>query len=360
MSHTLSTHRYLVLAESSFGPLTSKTANSAIRYLPDRIVAVLDTVTAGRTVNDVLGFGGGIPVVGTLEAGLAGRPTALLVGIAPQGGQLPEAWRPVLLQAIGAGLEIVSGLHFYLGDDAELAERAAARGVAILDLRKPPDDLPVSHGKARLIEALTVLTVGTDCNIGKMTAALQIRDALRARGTRVGFAATGQTGILIEGRGIAVDSVVSDFIAGASERLVLEAAEGNDVVLVEGQGSLTHPGYSGVTMGLLHGSLPDAMILCHMPSRTSPYGGNGAYNWMPLTSVADTIRLNEAALAPLRPAKVIGVSLNTWDLSDAEALDAVRRLEDETGLPVTDPVRYDPAPLVDAVLAAGERKRAAR
>jgi uncharacterized NAD-dependent epimerase/dehydratase family protein len=354
--HTLATHRYLILAESYFGPLTSKTANSAIRYLPERIVAVLDSTQAGRTVHDVLGFGGAIPVVGTIEEGLRDDPTALLVGIAPQGGQLPDSWRGVLAAAITAGLDVVSGLHFYLGDDPELAALADRAGVEIHDLRKPPEGLPVAHGLARDVEPLTVLTVGTDCNIGKMTAALQVRNALRERGARVGFAATGQTGILIEGWGIAVDSVVADFIAGAAERLVLQACDGNDIVLVEGQGSLVHPGYSGVTMGLVHGTLPDAMILCHLPSRTHPYGGNGAYSWMPLPPVPDAIRLCEAVVEPLKPSRVIAVSLNTWDLTDAQARDAIARTQDETGLPATDPVRFDPAPLVDAVLGEQARK----
>ena len=353
-------YRYLVLADGHFGPQTSKTANSAVRYLPERVVGVIDSRHAGRSVGEVLGFGGTIPVVGSLEEGLRLGATALLVGIAPQGGRLPEEWRALLVATMEAGLHLVSGLHVHLGDDAELAAVAARRGVRIHDLRKPPADLPVSRGKARQVEALVVHTVGTDCNIGKMTAALQIRDALRARGTRVGFAATGQTGILIEGWGTAVDAVVADFIGGAAEQLVLRAAEGNDVVLVEGQGSLVHPGYSGVTLGLLHGSMPDAMILCHQPSRACPYGGNGAYTWMRLPSVTEMIRLNEQAIAPLRESRVIGVCLNTWDLSDSEARDAVRRTEDETGLPATDPVRFDPAPLVEATLAAAARKAAGR
>jgi uncharacterized NAD-dependent epimerase/dehydratase family protein len=356
----LKEYRYLILAEGHFGPLTSKTANSAIRYLPERVAGVLDSRHAGRTVGEVLGFGGGIPVLASLEEGLGRGATALLVGIAPQGGRLPEEWRPVLRGAMEAGLHVVSGLHVHLSDDPELARVAAEHGVRIHDLRKPPAEIPVSRGRAREVEALVVHTVGTDCNIGKMTAALQLRDALRGRGTRVGFAATGQTGILIEGWGIAVDAVVADFIGGAAEHLVLAAAPGNDVVLVEGQGSLVHPGYSGVTLGLLHGSMPDAMILCHQPSRTCPYGGNGAYTWMRLPSVSEMIRLNEQAIAPLRESRVIGVSLNTWDLSDAEARDAIARTEDETGLPATDPVRFDPAPLTDAVLAAHRGKVEAR
>jgi uncharacterized NAD-dependent epimerase/dehydratase family protein len=349
-------HRYLVLAEAHFGPQTSKTANSALRYLPERVVGVVDARHAGKSVQSVLGFGGGIPVVAGMEEGLRLGPTALLIGIAPQGGGLPGAWRPAIETAIDAGLDVVSGLHAHLGDDPSLSARARAAGVRLWDLRKPPANLPVGTGLARHLEAFTVLTVGSDCNIGKMTAALQVRDALRARGTRIGFAPTGQTGILIEGWGIAVDAVVADFVAGAAERLVLQAAEGNEVVLVEGQGSLIHPGYSGVTLGLLHGSMPDAMILCHQPSRTCVYGSGGAYAWVDLPPLPRMIGICEAAIEPLRESRVIGISLNTSDLDEASAREAVERAQRETGLPTTDPVRFGGDVLAEAVLHAAERK----
>ena len=355
----LSSYRYLVVAEAQFGPLTSKTANSAVRFIPERLVGVLDSTQAGRTVQDILGFGGDLPIVGSLREGLALGPTALLIGIAPQGGGLPNSWRPMLRDALSAGLHIVSGLHSHLGDDPELRALAAEQGVQIHDLRKPPPDLPVSTGKARLVDAYTVLTVGTDCNIGKMTGGLRIREAVAARGARVGFAATGQTGILIEGWGIAVDAVVADFVGGAAERLVLQAAEGNDVVIVEGQGSLVHPGYSGVTLGLLHGAMPDAQILCHQPTRKCPYGGGNAYNWMPLPDIREMIRICEDAMAPLRPSPVIGISLITFDLDDAKAREVIERTAAETGLPVTDPVRYGADVLAEAILSGANAKRAA-
>jgi uncharacterized NAD-dependent epimerase/dehydratase family protein len=348
----MESYRYLILTEGSFGPHTSKTANSAIRYIPERVAGVLDSTHAGRSVQDVIGIGGEIPIVGTLEDGLALEPTALLIGIAPTGGALPAEWRSTLLGAVDAGLNLVSGLHFHLADDAEIAQRAAERGVEIHDLRRPPADLPVATGRAREVEPLVVHTVGTDCNIGKMTAALEIRRGLETEGVRVGFAATGQTGILIEGWGIAVDAVIADFIAGAAERLVLRAAEDADVVLVEGQGSLVHPGYSGVTLGLLHGSMPDALVLCHQPSRRCPYGSSGGYGWMTLPSVPEMISLCEGAIRPLKEARVIAVALNTWDLSDEEARAAIERISAETGLPTTDPVRYGPEPLVEAIQAA--------
>ncbi|HEX8850392.1 MAG TPA: DUF1611 domain-containing protein [Gemmatimonadaceae bacterium] len=344
--------RYLVLAEGKFGPMTSKTANGCIRYSPERVVAVLDSTQAGKTAQQVIGFGGDIPVVATVEDGMRRQPNALLIGIAPTGGQFPEEWRPLMRAAISNGLEIWSGLHTFIGDDAEFAALAKRHGVAIHDLRKPPEDLPVAAGRVRDVDATIVLTVGTDCNIGKMTASLQLRDGLRKRGCRVAFAGTGQTGILIEGWGISVDAVIADFIAGAAERLTIDAAKDADIVLVEGQGSLVHPGYSGVTYGLMHGSLPHAMIMCAQPSRTAINN----QPWVKIPPLKDLIAFHERALEPLRPSTTIAVALNTFDLSEQAARDAIARAEDETGLPATDPVRFDPAPIVDAI----ERFHAAR
>ncbi len=346
--------RFLVLADEKFGPMSSKTANGCIRYTPEQVVAVLDTTQAGRTAEQVLGFGGDIPVVGTFEEGLACKPNALLIGIAPTGGQLPPHWREWIRQGLENTLPIWNGLHTFLGDDPELAELSRKFATPIHDLRKSPHDLPVSSGRVvREVDATVVLTVGSDCNIGKMTASLQLRDALRSRGERVAFAGTGQTGILIEGWGIAVDAVVADFIGGAAERLVLEAAVNADIVLVEGQGSLIHPGYSGVTYGLIHGTMPHAFVFCHQPSRAHV----DKNPWVPIPPLRDLIRLHEQVVAHLRPAPVIAIALNTYDLSDADARDTIARTADETGLPTSDPVRYDPAPIADAVLAFHAARR---
>lgn len=349
--------RFLILAEGSFGPLTSKTANACIRYVPNDVVAVLDSTAAGRTADDVLGFGGAIPTVATFDAGMAYGPTALLIGIAPSGGQFPDAWRPVVLAALRNGLDVWSGLHTMLGDDTEFAAAARASGTVIRDLRRPPADLVVSKGRTKDCAATIVLTVGMDCNIGKMTTQLQLRDAMRAKGHRVNFAATGQTGILIEGRGIGVDAVVADFIGGAAEALTLEAAADADIVLVEGQGSIVHPSYSGVTLGLLHGTMPHAMVLCTQPSRTHVHG----VSWMKIPSVGEMIALYEAAARPLRESPVIAVALNTYDMSDTDARAAIAAVERETGLPATDTVRYHPQPLVEALAAFhGKRELVAR
>lgn len=349
--------RYLILADGDFDPETSKTANSVIRYQPDRVVAVLDRRTAGRTAQDVLGFGGPIPIVASMEEALVLGPTAVLIGIAPMGGRLPAEWRGWLADALDAGCDIVSGLHTFLADDPLLAERARATGRTITDIRRPPPDLPVGDGAARLTAAYRVLTVGTDCNVGKMTAQLQLVQGLRDAGLRTRFVATGQTGIMIEGWGIGVDAVVADFIAGAAERITLQGAEDADVVLVEGQGSLNHPGYSGVTLGLIHGACPDAMILCHQPSRTH-IGDYRDHAWLPIPPLPDYVRLYELVASAVHPSRVIGVALNTYDLDEAAARAACEQAARDTGLPATDPVRFGTGPLVEAIVAARAAGRA--
>lgn len=347
---------FVVLAEGRLGVETSKTAASVVRYLPERVAALVDSRFAGRTADEVLGFGGRIPVVATIGEALRASnpsPEALLIGIANRGGTLPDAHRPILLEAVDAGLDVWSGLHDRLADDPELAARAASRGVRLVDLRDPPPDLPVGTGLALDTSAFRVLTVGTDCNIGKMTASLEIRRALRDVGVEARFAGTGQTGIVIDGAGVPVDAVVADFISGATERITLEAARDAEVVLVEGQGALFHPGYSAVTLGLLHGSMPHAMILCWMPGRKGVYGGG--YGWLELPTPERAIAAYEEAMrwvAPHLGSRVIGLSANTYDLPEAEARQAVEAAGEATGLPSTDPVRFGAGALAAAVREA--------
>jgi uncharacterized NAD-dependent epimerase/dehydratase family protein len=305
-------------------------------------------------VQDVLGFGGTTPIVGSMREGLALGPTAVLIGIAPQGGRLPEEWREWLAEALDHGCDLWSGLHTFLSDDPILAAKARSNRRKLFDLRRPPADLPIASGLAKRVEPLVVLTVGTDCNVGKMTAQLQLTRRLNERGIRTRFVATGQTGIMIEGWGIAVDAVVADFIAGAAERLVLEGSRDADVVLVEGQGSINHPGYSGVTLGLLHGACPDALILCHQSSREY-IGDYREEAWLRIPPLAEYVRLYETMGSAVHPTKVIGISLNTYDLSEADALSQCERAARETGLPVTDPVRFDPGPLLDAIVGVRDR-----
>ena len=343
--------RFLILADGDFTPMTSKTANAVIRYRPDRVVGVVDRQQVGKTAQDVLGFGGAVPVIGSVKEGLARGFDVLLIGIAPQGGQLPAEWRGWILEAIEAGKEVWSGLHTFLSDDPALAAAAKKKGVRIWDIRRPPAKLPVATGAARDVAPFVVLTVGTDCNVGKMTAQLQLVDHLNARGVRTRFVPTGQTGIMIEGWGIGVDAVVADFIAGAAEELVLEGAKDADIVLVEGQGSINHPGYSGVTLGLLHGSCPDALLLCHQSSREF-IGDYRDASYVKIPPLSTYARWYEEIGGMVHPTKTIGVCLNTYDLDEAKARASCEAVAKETGLVATDPVRFDPAPLVDAILAA--------
>jgi uncharacterized NAD-dependent epimerase/dehydratase family protein len=345
--------RYLIHAENQFGTPAAKTGHSVIRYSAEHVAAVLDSTHAGERVVDVLGFGGDIPIVGTVEEGVARGADALLVGIAVAGGGLPDDVRATIKQAIDGGLEIWNGLHAFVEDDPVLGPLARERDVMLHDVRRPPDNLLVGAGRVRELSQTVVLAVGTDANIGKMTVMLQLRAALCERGSRASFAPTGQTGIFIEGWGVCIDAVVADFVAGASEAVTFQAAEGSDIVLVEGQGSILHPGYSGVSLGLLHGSLPHALIMCHQPSRKT-FRHNA---WLQIPPLADVIALHEAIAGPLRPARTIGVSLNTSDLTDDEARRAIETVARETGLPTTDPVRYDTAPLVNAILDFDAKRR---
>lgn len=337
-------HRIVILAEGSFGVLESKTATVLVRYLPDNVVAVIDSTKAGKDVYDVIGISQGIPIVRNLEEALQFKPTMLSIGIAPPGGELPSAWRVIIHEAICNGLHIMSGLHHFLSDDTELSDLAARHNVVLWDARKPPDNLPVATCKAADVNANVILTVGSDCRVGKMLSGIEITNAARERGLNAEFCPTGQNGIMVWGWGIAVDAVVSDFTAGAAEQIVLEGAKNHDLLIVEGQGSLVHPGYSGVTLSLLHGSMPDAMIFCHQPSRKEV-----ARYTVPLPSISEMIRHYEMLTAPIKPAKVIGLALNCFDLSEKDAEKAITVVEDETGLPATDVVRFGTGKLVDAI-----------
>jgi uncharacterized NAD-dependent epimerase/dehydratase family protein len=337
--------RFVILAEGSFGPQTSKMANALLRFAPAEAVAIIDSHRAGRTAQEVIGVGGGVPVVGSLADAMLLGPRELLIGIAPQGGALPDSYRPVIMEALGAGLDVWNGLHTLLGDDPAIRTLAADSGAILHDLRRAPADLTLAAGRVRESPATIVMSVGTDSSVGKMTSLLAVRPTIRPLGHRVAFAATGQTGILLEGRGIAVDAVIADFIAGAAERLTLAAARDADVVLVEGQGSLIHPAYSGVTLGLLHGAMPHAMVMCTQPSRTTI----NRQAWVSIPPLGEVVRLYEAMTESIRPAPVIAVALNTFDLTDAAAHEAIQRVRNETGLPTTDPVRFGAEPIAQAI-----------
>jgi uncharacterized NAD-dependent epimerase/dehydratase family protein len=334
--------RYAILAEGWFANHHAKTAHGLIAYGRDEVVAVIDSTLAGQTrrVLDVLpNLRRDAPIVGTLREALERAPTSILVGLAPAGGRLPEEWMDTLNEAADAGLEIVSGLHQRLAPDFP--------GAKVWDVREPPQDVPLFSGEGFTVEPKVALTVGTNSAIGKMTATLEVEIAARERGISTEFVATGQTGIVIAGWGICVDAVVSDFAAGAAEQLVLGAAETSpDLILVEGQGSIAHPAYSGVTTALLHGSCADCLILCADASDEDVFAG------VPRPDVEPVARLYERVAALVKPAPVVAVSTNTRGLDEDAAQSFIDRVAATTGLPAVDPVRYSVAPILDAVLRA--------
>ena len=347
--------RIAVLAEGGFDLLEAKTAVGVIRYGRDPVVAVADSRYTGRTAADIVGVGDDVPIVESVAAALAYKPNTLLLGTAPRGGVLPAAWRRQVVHAMREGLDIINGLHHFLEEDEELAGVARSCGVDLWDVRRVPDEHRVADTRAHQLESTVVLTVGSDCNVGKMSASLELDAAARRTGHRSAFVATGQTGIIIAGWGLAIDRVISDFAAGASEDLVMQGAEQGDIVFVEGQGSLVHPGYSGVTLSLIHGSAPDGMILCHQVTRTTIR----RYT-LPVPPLRDLVTLHEHATAHVKPSRVIGIALNTFGLDEAAAQQAIAAAADETGLPATDPVRYDVQPLLAAVEALHNRRKQQR
>ena len=330
--------RYAVLAEGRFANRHAKTAHGLVRYGKDEVVAVLDSTLAGRRVREVMPeLKRDAPVVGTLAEALAYSPTSILVGLAPAGGRLPEEWMETLRAAVDAGLEIVSGLHQRLAPEFP--------GKPVWDVREPPEDVPLFTGEGFGVGPKVALTVGTDSAIGKMTATLEVERAAREAGLDPAFVPTGQTGVVIAGWGLCVDAVVSDFVAGASERLVLQAAKAApDLILVEGQGSLGHPAYSGVTLGLLHGSCADCLILCAADPSEEVFRG------VPRPSAARIARLYEEVASLVKPAPVVAVGLNTRGLDEDEAAGLIAAVADETGLPAADPLRGLAKPILEAVL----------
>jgi uncharacterized NAD-dependent epimerase/dehydratase family protein len=326
--------RIAVLADKKLGPLTSKMANGAIRYLQQEIVGVIDSIHAGKTVDQVLGFGGDIPIYGTLDEVFRHNPNTLLIGISPPGGKFPSQWYPLVIKAIQNKLHIISGLHEFLGDIAEFTVLAEKYRVKIKDLRKNKKPDLLARVVAKKFRSKLILTVGTHGNVGKMTATIELVKDLQEKGKSADWLATGQIGILIKGKGVPVDSIKGDFISGNVESAVASIDGNYEYIFVEGQGSIQHLGYSPVALGILHGTLPDAMILCHRSDiGVSDYCVN-------TEDFSRIIQLHENMVSFVKPSKVIGICVNTYNLSEEKAEAAISHIQSQTGLPTTDPIRF--------------------
>ena len=348
--------RRLVILTEGYGIDDAKTATGVIRYGSDDIVAVLDSTMVGRNVSESLP-GHDIPFVGRLSDALDRpvRPDGLLLGIAPTGGKLPPAWRSIILEAIDAGLDIHSGLHQFLAEDPEFAGAAARTGSRLIDYRRPPDRMETTLGRRHLPGKRVILTVGTDSAIGKMSVALELVAAGRRDGASAVMVPTGQTGMMIEGWGAAVDRLISDFTNGTVEWLVEQGEARGDWVFIEGQGSIDHPAYSAVTMGLIHGGTPHAMVLVHKPGLAEHDFDHLPDVSFPIAPLVPFIEMHERIAELIAPSKVVAIALNTsLYASDDEARALVAAIRKETGLPTDDIVRFGADGLWSAIRDAVE------
>lgn len=336
--------RLAILVDGQLDPFTAKTAVGLLRYRACEVVAVIDRPHAGADLQSLVGTGAGVAIVESVTAARPLKPTALVVGVVTAGGRLPDRLRPAVLEAINAGLDVVAGLHQRLADDRAFAAAAANSGVVLHDVRHTDRTFDIAARRAIGTRAHRVLTVGSDCNVGKMVTALELARTLCDRGLDARPVATGQTGVLITGAGVCVDAVVSDFVAGAAEAITLDQGDA-DVVVVEGQGALLHPGFSGVTLGLMHGVLPDSMVLVHQPRRTRFRRTD-----VPLPPLPEVIALHESIMRPLHASRVVGVALNCAGMTETEARREIERVEDLTHRPTTDCIRFGSAVLADAIV----------
>jgi len=339
--------RIVILTEGHTTVAKAKTAIGLLRFRGDDVIAALDSECAQQTVGESLGHGGDIPVIASLEE--VDSPDAMFIGISPAGGRLPPAMRGAIQQAVASGIDVISGLHDFLSHDTELVAAAAASGSQLIDVRRIDERDTAKHVRFRQ-GCIRVHTVGHDCSVGKMFTSLEVERELLRRGVDAKFLATGQTGIMISGSGIPIDSVVSDFVNGSIENLVV-ANEHHDFLLIEGQGSIVHPAYSGVTLGLLHGCAPDGLILCYEAGRTT----TKSLDHVPLKSLAELRMIYECIASTRNPCEVIGVALNGRRLSAEEANREKEKVTAQLGLPVCDVYRDGPQVLADAVLDLGKK-----
>lgn len=325
---------YLLFLGDAADPLAAKVAQGIKDWRPEHCVGQfrLEGCNADMGLEEM-----------SIEAAYAAGARTMVIGVANRGGVISEAWKGAMIEALEAGMDLASGLHNLLRDEPQLVEVAERCGRSLHDVRIPSVKYPIANGKKRT--GKRCLAVGTDCSIGKMYTALCLEKEMRARGMKADFRATGQTGILITGDGVPLDAVIADFMAGAVEWLTPDN-EADHWDLIEGQGSLYHASYSGVTMALIHGGQADALILCHEPTRTHMRG-------LPEYGLPSLEELRDTALTLARvvnPAvKVVGVAINTVALSDEEATKYCAEVEERMGLPTIDPYRHGAGRLVDAL-----------
>ena len=332
-----------ILCHGAFNYIKNKTGNMLIRYRPDEVIAVIDKTKVGETSDSELGYGGDIPVIENFNDCKQYQPDTLVIGNASQGGFISPEYKKEVIQAIEYGCDIISGMHQFLNDDNELLELAEKHSVSLTDLRRPPQPPRFSKGTWQTREVPVLLIVGTDCDTGKMTTGWEITQRLKAQGCDARFIGTGQTGILLSGNGVPVDAVVADFMAGEIEHEIDNASDGADIIIVEGQGSLTNQYYAGVTLGLMHGAMPDYMVMTHDPARDEDVTD------YPISTMGEVMQLHLDLMKNFRNSKFIGINLLTVALSEAEAMAKINESEEKYNMATTDLVRFGNLGLIDAI-----------
>ena len=314
-----------------------------IRYRPDEVVAVIDREKVGSNCEEEVGVGGDTPVLANFNASLHLKPDTLVIGNATQGGFISEEYRQEIINAINAGCDVISGMHQFLNDDDDLRSRAEERGVQLIDLRMPPSPphFPTGSWQNRKIPVL--LIVGTDCDTGKMTTAWELSKRLKDRGRKIEFIGTGQTGILLSGSGVPIDAVKADFMAGEIEYLIDNVPNDTELIIVEGQGALTNQFYAGVTLGLMHGAMPDYMLMTHDPTRDLDVTD------FPMTTMKHVMDLHIDLMKSFKQSKFIGINLLTFAFDDQKALKIIEDSQKEFAMEATDLIRFGDKGLLDAI-----------
>ena len=334
---------FAILCPDAFNYILNKTGNMLIRYRPQNVRCVIDPKKAGQTAQDVLGFGGKIPVVSSFNEAKDYSPNAMVIGSSPQGGYINEKYRKEITAAIQYGCNIFSGMHQFLNDDPEISALAQKETITINDIRRPPDPPHFPKGSWKKRKVKVLLIVGTDCNTGKMTTGWEITERLKTRGKNVRFVGTGQTGIMLGGYGVPIDAVVADFMAGEIEHAIDTLGDQVDLVVVEGQGSLTNMYYAGVSLGLMHGSMPDYMVMTDEPGRTIDVSNNQ------MASIEDVMKLHLALMKNFKQSQFLGINLLTLKMAEDLALKIIKKINGKHQLPVTDLVRFGDGELIDRI-----------
>lgn len=333
--------KIILLTEGYSDPHRAKTARNLIYYCPEEVLAIFDRNNIGKKSNELVGVGD-FPVIGNLDDFPEAK--TLIMAVALPGGKIPISYKEIMLDAIKRKMDVVSCGHEFISDDKDLVTAALANRVRLIDVRKN-NEKDVAKREGILSSCLRIQTVGNDCSIGKMVTSVELARALKRKNIDAKFVATGQTGILIEGDGIPIDAVVGDYINGAAEKLVLQNQH-HDIIIIEGQGSILHPRYSAVTLGLLHGAMPHGLIMCYEVGRKFVHNMPN----IPLLPIEYYVNLYEKLSSAMHPCKVIGFALNSKKVTAEEAEIERQKIKKQFGLPACDVVRDGPDELVEAII----------